>query len=59
MEHNCSTCTYHLGAGFCRLNVEMECAEGGGFELWERRNESTWTNTKAGASSETQSLSKP
>lgn len=53
MEHDCSTCSYHLGGGFCRLNVEMECAEGGGYELWEeRKKESKW---KAGENCETQS----
>ena len=32
---NCSNCRWYLGAGQCRLNVESECAEGGGYELWD------------------------
>jgi len=34
----CYTCAHHLGGGQCRLNAESECAEGGGFELWEAKN---------------------
>lgn len=36
--HFCSDCRHHLGGGQCRLNAESECAEGGGFELWEKKN---------------------
>lgn len=32
---DCSDCRWYLGAGQCRLNVESECAEGGGYELWD------------------------
>lgn len=31
----CASCKHNLGAECCRLNVEHECREGGGFELWE------------------------
>ena len=31
----CEACRYNLGAGCCRINVEKECREGGGYELWE------------------------
>lgn len=35
-EHtSCEGCKHDLGGGHCRLNVEDECCEGGGFELWE------------------------
>lgn len=36
MKHEgCDGCKYNLGGGHCGLNVEDECREGGGFELWE------------------------
>ena len=31
----CASCKHNLGAGCCRMNVEQECREGGGYELWE------------------------
>jgi uncharacterized membrane protein YraQ (UPF0718 family) len=35
-EHDsCIGCKHHLGGGHCRINVEDECCEGGGFELYE------------------------
>lgn len=35
-EHDsCEGCRNYLGGGCCRLNLEDECAAGGGFELWE------------------------
>lgn len=35
-EHDsCEGCKHNLGGGCCSLNVEDECAAGGGFELWE------------------------
>ena len=37
-RRTCPTCAHHLGAGQCRINVEGECCEGGGFELWEGKN---------------------
>ena len=33
MENKCATRVHYLGGGFCRLNVEKECAEGGGYGL--------------------------
>lgn len=40
MNHEgCAGCKWSLGGGYCRLNAEKECAEGGGFELWEERAE--------------------
>ena len=36
MEHDsCDGCKWDLGGGCCSLNVEDECAAGGGYELWE------------------------
>lgn len=35
-EHDsCEGCKYDLGGGCCRINLEAECREGGGFEMWE------------------------
>lgn len=34
---DCSNCRWYLGAGQCHLNVESECAEGGGYELWDNK----------------------
>lgn len=34
---NCDTCKHDLGGGCCRINLEAECREGGGFEAWEPR----------------------
>lgn len=31
----CDGCRYDLDGGYCRINAEKECREGGGFELWE------------------------
>ena len=33
---SCEGCKNNLGGGHCRINVEGECREGGGFELWEK-----------------------
>jgi len=38
-QRTCPTCAHHLGGGQCRLNAEAECCEGGGFELWEVRDD--------------------
>lgn len=39
-EHSsCVGCTHDLGGGRCRINLEYECREGGGFELWEEDEE--------------------
>ena len=32
---SCDGCKHDLGGGCCKINVEGECREGGGFELWE------------------------
>ena len=34
-RESCIGCRYYLGGGYCRINAEKECREGGGFELWE------------------------
>ena len=39
MSKECSTCKHYLGGGCCRLNMEQECREGGGYELWEEKND--------------------
>ena len=31
----CESCRHYLGGGCCRINLEAECREGGGFEAWE------------------------
>ena len=33
---SCTGCRHHIGAGFCRLNLERECGEGG-YEAYEPR----------------------
>lgn len=34
-RESCDGCDHDLGGGHCAINVEGECREGGGFELWE------------------------
>lgn len=34
-EKSCTGCRWYLGGGCCRQNLEAECREGGGFEMWE------------------------
>lgn len=36
---SCEGCRHNLGGGHCRINVEGECREGGGFELWEVKSD--------------------
>lgn len=36
---SCVGCDYHLGAGCCRIHLEKECADGGGYEAYEPREE--------------------
>lgn len=36
---SCKGCRHDLGGGCCRINCEAECREGGGFELWEPKEE--------------------
>ena len=31
---SCDGCAHYLGGGLCAINVEGECREGGGFELY-------------------------
>lgn len=31
---SCDSCYHYLGGGCCRINLEAECREGGGFEAW-------------------------
>lgn len=35
---SCEGCKNDLGGGHCRINVEGECREGGGFELYEPKD---------------------
>ncbi len=37
-RESCAGCKNDLGGGHCRINVEGECREGGGFELWEPKD---------------------
>ena len=42
MKHeSCEGCRHNLGGGRenCRINAEYECRDGGGFELWEVKND--------------------
>lgn len=39
IHDNCEGCRHNLGGGCCRLNMEQECREGGGYELWEEKND--------------------
>lgn len=34
-KESCAGCKNDLGGGCCKIHVEAECREGGGFELWE------------------------
>jgi len=34
---SCRTCRESLGGGHCRISLEKECCEGGGFEAWKPR----------------------
>lgn len=36
-ELSCVTCRHYLGGGYCGINLEDECCEGGGFEAHEER----------------------
>ena len=40
-EKKCETCRWYWGAGFCFIEREDECAEGGGFEAWEPKPNDT------------------
>lgn len=40
----CVGCKHHIGAGCCRINLEDECAAGGGYEAWEPREEKRYTS---------------
>ena len=34
---HCLTCEAYMGGGACRVNLEHECREGGGYEAWRPR----------------------
>jgi len=36
-EDKCLTCKHYLGGGYCKINLEAECAAGY-FEAWEPKN---------------------
>ena len=40
-EMSCEGCRYYLGGGMCRIHLEDECAEGGGYEAYRAINEET------------------
>lgn len=40
-EKSCTGCRWYLGGGCCRQNLEAECREGGGFEMWEDEKNDT------------------
>lgn len=33
-KSTCDGCRHDLGGGACKINLEAECREGGGFEAW-------------------------
>lgn len=35
---SCNGCIHDLGGGYCEINAEKECREGGGFELYGQVN---------------------
>lgn len=41
MIESCTGCLYDLGGGRdnCCLGVAAECRDGGGYELWEEKND--------------------
>lgn len=39
VHDSCEGCRNNLGGGHCKINLEDECCEGGGFELWEAEHE--------------------
>jgi hypothetical protein len=38
-RRTCPTCAHHLGGGQCRIHEEKGCAEGGGYELWQQKED--------------------
>lgn len=40
-KRRCETCRYDLGGGYnnCNINLESECAKGGGYEAWEPKEQ--------------------
>lgn len=38
-EKSCCGCRYDLGGGCCAINMELECRDGGEYELKEVKNE--------------------
>lgn len=44
----CVGCKNHLGGGCCRLNEEAECQEGGGYELWEGKEDDKGNSNQGG-----------
>ncbi len=38
-HESCDGCRYDLGGGCCSINSEFECRDGGGFELYEPRED--------------------
>lgn len=32
---SCFTCGNYMGGDACKINLELECAAGGGYEAWE------------------------
>lgn len=44
LKSSCMGCKNDLGGGHCRINMERECREGGGFELWEAEEDGSEEN---------------
>ena len=44
---SCDGCAHYLGGGLCAINVEGECREGGGYELydWQEKAQSKQGST--------------
>lgn len=43
----CASCKHDLGGGYCRINLEGECREGGGYEAWEEAEQKEEPHTNA------------
>ena len=45
---SCKGCKWYLGAGCCQIHCELECREGGGYELYEpkERRDELWQNAE-------------
>lgn len=45
IQISCDNCKNDLGGGCCRINLEAECREGGGYEAWEPKDPDAFSMT--------------